>query len=68
MRKVEITEAVLRDGQRVYTEGDVVSVDDNKAQQWIHWGWARDPDTGEQGERKPGAQRVKPESVRQTTK
>lgn len=66
MRRVEITEAVLRDGQRVHTEGDVVSVDDDKAQQWIDWGWARDPETGEQGERKPGVQRVKPRSVSQS--
>lgn len=68
MRKIEITEALLRDGATVYNKGDVVSIEDNKAQQWIDLGWALDPKTKEQGKRIPGARPIKPNSIKQKLK
>lgn len=65
MRRVEITEERLLDGRTAYHQGDVVSVDNDKAAEWIALGWARDPETGEQGERKPGVQQVTPAAVTQ---
>lgn len=65
MRKTEITEELLNDGPDTYRKGDQKSFDDDKAQQWIDIGWAKDPETGEQGERKPGAQAIAPHNVKQ---
>lgn len=65
MRKVEITEDVLNDGTETYRRGDVKTLDDDKAAQWIGYGWAKDYETGEQGERKPGAQPIKIHDVNQ---
>ena len=65
MRRIEITEELLRDGTQVYRQGDIVSVDPVKAQQWLDLGWARDPETGETGERKPGAAPITPDSLQQ---
>lgn len=67
MRRVEITENVLRDGSEDYHRGDVTWIDDEKAAQWISLGWAKDVETGEQGERKPGAQPIKVNSVTQSS-
>lgn len=67
MRRVQITEDVLRDGTDVYTKDDVTSVDDNKAAQWIGFGWAKDAETGEQGDRKPGAQPIVVNDVTQNS-
>lgn len=64
-RRVEITEDVLKDGTTTYHNGDIVSVDNEKAAQWIALGWARDPETGEQGERKPGVHKVDIQPVTQ---
>lgn len=66
MRRVEVTEQVLRDGTDIYHMGDVTSLDDEKAAQWIEFGWAKDAQSGEQGERKPGAQPIKVNSVSQS--
>lgn len=68
MRKIEITEETLRDGTALYSKGDVKTVDDERAALWISLGWAKDAATGEQGERKPGAQAVQPDKVTQKTK
>lgn len=54
MRLIEFTELV-KIGGREYTEGARDSFDDAEAQQYIDLGWAKDPETGEQGERKPGS-------------
>ena len=54
MRKIEFTETV-RLGTTTYVDGDRKSFPADEAQQYIDLGWAKDPETGEQGERKPGA-------------
>jgi len=54
MKQVEFTETVKL-GTETYYEGDRKSFDDAEASQYIALGWAKDPATGEQGERKPGA-------------
>lgn len=54
MKQVEFTETV-KIGTETYSEGDRKSFDDTEADQYISLGWAKDPVTGEQGERKPGA-------------
>lgn len=66
MRRVEITEAVLRDGPEDYHQGDVTTIDDAKAAEWIRLGWAKDAATGETGERKPGAQAINVHDVEQS--
>jgi hypothetical protein len=55
MRKVEFLETVLI-GSQTYLEGDVKSFEDDEAGEYIRLGWAKDPVTGEAGDRKPGAQ------------
>jgi hypothetical protein len=54
MKQVEFTETV-KIGYETYEEGDRKSFDDEEAAQYIALGWAKDPETGETGERKPGA-------------
>lgn len=60
--KIEITEEVLRDGTNEHRRGDQITARDAeheaKLREWVRVGWAKDVDTGEQGERKPGAQRL----------
>jgi len=62
--RIEITEpGGIKDGREQRGEGDIITVDDAKGQQWVDLGWARNVDTGEQGERKPGAQRIDPAPI-----
>lgn len=66
-RQIEILEDVLRDDARHYVKGDIITVDDAKAAEWIHYGWAKCVQTGEVGERKPGPQKLYVHDVKQTT-
>ena len=65
MRKVEIKEAVLNIGTMTYHLGDVVMLDDDAAARVIARGWGEDPETGERGERKPGAAPLELDGLRQ---
>lgn len=62
MRKVEFTETV-RMGGTEYLEGDRKSFPKEEADEYIRLGWAKDPETGETGERVPGSQRLRVNSV-----
>ena len=66
MRKVEVTEERLLDGTTEYVAGDIKTLPDDKAALWISLGWAKDAETGEQGERKPGAAPISPDQVSQS--
>lgn len=61
-RRVEFTEAV-KIGRETYLEGDRKSFPKAEADEYIRLGWAKDPETGEQGERKPGSHRIQPDPV-----
>lgn len=62
MRQIEFTEAVrIHDGQHM--AGDRKSYPADEAGEYIRLGWARDPETGEEGTRKPGAQALQVNSV-----
>lgn len=63
LRRIEITEEVLKDGYETYYAGDIKSFPKAKADQWVELGWAKDVETGEQGDRKPGAAPIKPDTV-----
>jgi hypothetical protein len=52
--RVEFTETV-KIGTQTYEAGDCLSFPDDEAQRYVDLGWAKNPETGEQGERKPGA-------------
>lgn len=56
--RVEIVETRFLDGTVERVRGEVfvakTTADEVKAQLWVALGWARDSDTGAQGERKPG--------------
>ncbi len=65
MRRVEITEKVLKVGRMEFHEGDTYSFDDEVAQQFIDLGWVKCCETGEQGERKPGSHKLEVGSIRQ---
>jgi hypothetical protein len=65
-RKVEVTEERLLDGASEYLAGDIKTLPKAKADQWIALGWAKCVETGEQGERKPGAAPIKPDNVSST--
>ena len=58
LRKIEITEAELKLGTNTYYAGDIKSFPKAEADEYIRVGWARCVETGEQGERKPGAQKL----------
>lgn len=63
MRKLEITEdKLLLDGVTYYA-GDIKSFPADEADQYIELGWAKCVETGEQGERKPGAATIKPHAI-----
>ncbi len=53
MRMVEFTEECRING-RIYMAGARDAFEPAVAQQYLDLGWAKDPETGEQGERKPG--------------
>jgi len=63
LRRVEITEEKLRVGRETYYAGDVKSFPKAQADEFVELGWARDVETGEQGDRKPGAAPIKPDVV-----
>lgn len=63
LRRLEITEDVLKDGYDIYYKGDIKSFPSSKAAQWISLGWAKDVETGETGERVPGVAPVVPAKV-----
>lgn len=66
MRRIEFTETV-RLGATTYEAGDRKAFPPDEAQQYIDLGWAKDPETGEQGERKPGSNGpLKADKVSQT--
>lgn len=67
-RQIEITESYINDDKNTLYKGDRVTVSADKAAQWIAAGWAKDPKTGEQNERKPGVVKINVESVSQKTK
>lgn len=63
-KRVEITEVTgVRLGRLVLAEGDVVSLDADIADLIIQSGWGKNAATGEQGERKEGAQRLTAQDV-----
>ena len=58
-RKIEITEpGGFLHGRDRLNEGEVRVLDEALANEFIRLGWAKCVDTGEQGERKPGAQKL----------
>lgn len=59
LRKVEIVSPKLIIGTVTYYAGDVKSFPKTEADDYIYRGWAKDFETGEQGDRIPGAQRIK---------
>ena len=65
LRKLEITEEVLKIGTSTYYEGDIKSFPKAEADEYIRLGWAKCVETGETGERKPGAQRINVQNVEQ---
>lgn len=66
LRKIEITETNLLIGTQTYYAGDVKSFPADEAAEYIRLGWAKCCETGETGERKPGAQSINIQSVKQT--
>ena len=63
LRKIEITEATLKLGAVTYYAGDVKSFPAAEAAEYIRLGWAKDAETGETGERKPGGQPLRVDPV-----
>jgi len=63
MRRVEIISEKLKLGRQAYFAGDRISLDDDVAQMVIEQGWGKCCETGEQGERKPGAVKLNVDSV-----
>jgi len=64
--QIEFTETV-KIGYETYEAGDRKAFPDDEAKQYIALGWAKDPVTGDQGERKPGANGpIVPAKVSQT--
>ena len=64
MRLIEFTELVRLPGNREYRDGARDHFPAEEAQRYIDRGWAKDPETGEQGERTPGSNGpVKPANV-----
>lgn len=61
-RKVEFLESVkVREGD--FVEGDVKTLPKERADKFIASGWAKCCDTGEVGERVPGAEPMAPADV-----
>jgi len=65
LRKLEITEEVLKLGTETHYAGDIKSFPKTEADEYIRMGWAKCVETGETGERKPGAQRINVQGVLQ---
>jgi len=66
LRKIEITEEKLLLGTQTYYAGDVKSFPKAEADEYIKLGWAKCCETGEQGERVPGAVKLNIQGVSQT--
>ena len=66
LRKIEFTEEAVKLGTQTYYAGDVKSFPKAEADEYIRLGWAKDPETGEQGERKPGATKLNLDSTKQS--
>ena len=64
MRQVEFTETV-RIGTVQYEAGDRKTFPKAEAGEYIRLGWAKDPETGEQGDRVPGSQPIQVNNVTQ---
>lgn len=60
--KIEFTETVKL-GAETYESGDRKSFPDAEAKEYMRLGWAKDTETGEQGERVPGAQVINVDNV-----
>lgn len=58
LRKIEIMEEKLRIDTNEYFKGDIKSFPKAEADEYIRLGWAKDVETGDIGERKPGAQKL----------
>ena len=63
LRKLEITEEVLKLGTVTYYAGDIKSFPKQDADEYVRLGWAKCVETGEQNERKPGAQSIQVNNV-----
>ena len=63
LRKIEFTEEAVKLGTQTYYAGDVKSFPKAEADEYIRLGWAKDVETGEQGERVPGATKLNLDSV-----
>jgi len=61
-RLIEFTEPYKAKGQE-YDAGSRMAFPKDQADRYIDMGIAKDPETGEQGDRKPGVHAVKPENV-----
>ena len=67
MRLIEFTEDDgCGIGDRFYAKGARDTFPDDEAAQYIKLGWARDPVTGDTGERKPGAVALEVEPLKQS--
>lgn len=67
MAAVTITEEVVKLGTATYRRDDTVAVDEQTRALVIGKGWGVDPHTGEQGERTPGAVKIRPEAIAQSS-
>jgi len=67
IRRIEITEDELKLGMQTYYAGDVKSFPKAEADRYIELGWAKCVETGEQGERKPGSERLAIDDVKTIT-
>lgn len=69
LKRLEVTEDRLHEGRDVYLKGAVEVFDMNDpdqasiANKWQQFGWAKDVETGETGERKPGTVSLEPDAV-----
>lgn len=62
-RNVQFTETV-KIGTTAYEDGDMASFPKAEADQYIALGWCKCVETGEQGERKPGAAPISVDSIK----
>lgn len=66
VRQIEFTEApYVQIGRDRWYPGDRKAFPKAEADEYIRLGWAKDPATGEQGERKPGAQALQVDDAAQ---